>query len=143
MLVVDVIAGGAATGGAYALLDVRAAAGAALAPHVALRHDAVLYVLEGELELETGDGIRTLGVGGQAALARRAPRRVRAVSDVRVLALTVPAGLDELSDLVGEPLDGDDLAALLAAAGISLLPRAWRPSEGPPVHDALGDSVVR
>jgi quercetin dioxygenase-like cupin family protein len=125
MFVVDVMAAGAATGGAYALLDVRAAAGAALAPHVALRHEDLLLVLEGELEVETRDGVRVLGAGEHVSLARRAPRRFRAVSDVHVLVLTVPAGLDELADLVSASLDSDDLAALLAAAGISLLPRAY------------------
>jgi len=125
MLVVDVVAGGAVTGGAYALLDVRAAAGTALAPHVALRHDDVLLVLEGELELETGEGVRVLGAGEHASLVRRTPRRFRAASDVHVLVLTVPAGLDDLADLVGASLDEDDLAAVLAAAGISLLPRAY------------------
>lgn len=126
MLVVDVMAGGAVTSGAYALLDVRAAAGAELSPHVALRHDDLLHVLGGELEVETRDGVRVLGAGEHVALARRAPRRLRAVTDVHVLVLTVPAGLDDLADLVGEPVDADDLAALLAAAGVTLLPRASR-----------------
>jgi len=125
-LAVEVVAGGAATGGAYALLDIRAAAGTALAPHVALRHDHVLLVLAGDLEVETRAGVRVLGAGEHIGLERRAPQRLRALTDVRVLVLTVPAGLEALADLASvPPPDPDDLAALLAAAGISLLPKAW------------------
>jgi quercetin dioxygenase-like cupin family protein len=128
-LEVSVVAGGEATGGAYALLEVRAAAGTVLPPHVALRHDDLLVVLAGELEVETRTGISVLAAGEHVSLARRLPRRLCARTDVHVLVLTLPAGLEALADLPSLPsLDGDDLAALLAAAGISLLPRAWRPT---------------
>jgi quercetin dioxygenase-like cupin family protein len=121
MLAVDVVAGGAATGGAYSLVEVRATAGTTLPPHVAL-HDDLVVVLEGELEVQTWAGERVLAAGEQIALARRTPRRLRALSEVRVLVLSTPAGADTLAELVGRPAPvPDDLAALLAAAGVSLL----------------------
>jgi quercetin dioxygenase-like cupin family protein len=121
---VTVIAAGPATGGAYALLDVRAAAGTVLAPHVAHRHDDVLLVLSGELEVETGAGVSVLRAGEHVALARRAPRRLCALDDLRVVVLSVPAGLEQLADLLAGPApEADDLAALLTVAGISLLSR--------------------
>lgn len=111
---------------AYAVVDVRAAAGSVLPPHVASLQDGALVVLEGAIEVICDDGPRHVGPGELVALPRARPRRIAVVADTRVLCLSVPAGLERLTGLVGDPaLDPDDLAANLAAAGVDLLPATW------------------
>ena len=120
---IDVLTDGDANGGAYAVLDVRADAGTTVRPHVSHREDTLLFVLEGDLEVLVGDERRTLHPGDEALLPRHAPRRLTAASDVWVLCLAIPAGIERLHDLAdNEP---DDVAARLSAAGIDLLPQAW------------------
>ncbi len=122
----DVVTDPASTHGAYALLDVHAPAGAALPPHVAAREDCTLLVLAGELEVVLAAGRRLLGPGDELRVPRTAPRRLRVLADAHLLCLSVPAGLERLTELVGVPLpDRDDVAALLAAAGVTLLPAGW------------------
>jgi mannose-6-phosphate isomerase-like protein (cupin superfamily) len=123
---VEVVADGDASGGAYAVLNVRAEAGTALRPHVSHREDTLLFVLEGELEVVCADERRTLAAGDQLTLPRSTPRRMRALGDVWLLCLAIPAGIELLHDLTEPPApDPDDVAARLSAAGIDLLPQAW------------------
>lgn len=124
---VDVVAGSATTGDAYALLDVRAPAGTAIPPHSHEVREATILVLEGRLELVCGRERSVLEIGDLSRLPAGSPCRMTARSDVRLLFLTVPAGLEALSDLADPTSapDPDDVAALLAAAGVSLLPAAW------------------
>jgi quercetin dioxygenase-like cupin family protein len=123
---VDVVADGDTNGGAYAVLDVRAEAGTALRPHVSHREDTILCLLEGELEVVIDGAQRTLGAGQQVTLPRDTPRRLCALSDVWLLCLPIPAGIELLRDLAEPPApDPDDVAARLSAAGIDLLPQAW------------------
>ncbi len=117
----------AAEAGDYAVLDVRAAAGLVLPPHVALHHDGLVHVLAGEVEVVLPAERVTLRAGDHRSLPRRTPRRLQVLTDTHLLVLTMPSGLERLAKLLQPPLpDPDDLAALLAAAGISLLPRGWR-----------------
>ncbi len=123
---VSVVSGSALSDGAYAVFDIRAPAGAVIPPHVRAHQDAVLLVVTGELQVACGDTRQTLGRGDTAALPRDVACRVDARTDVHLLCLAMPAGLEDLADLVADQsLELDDIAALLAAAGITLLPRAW------------------
>jgi quercetin dioxygenase-like cupin family protein len=123
---VDVVAGGDASGGAYAVLDVHAPAGTVLRPHVSTREDTIVFVLEGELDAVVGGARRTLREGEQVLLPRAVPRRLAAASDVWLLCLAIPAGIELLRDLADPPAqDPDDVAARLSHAGIDLLPQAW------------------
>jgi quercetin dioxygenase-like cupin family protein len=127
MLDVTLVAGGERTGGAYAVLDVRAPVGTILASHVALEQDAFLLLLEGELEITLPGERRTLRAGEHVSLVRGVPRRVAVLADARALVTLTPAGLERLADLARPPVpEPDDLAALLSVAGVSLLPRTWR-----------------
>lgn len=128
---VDVVADGSASGGDYALLDVRAEAGLVLPAHVLSREDLALYVLRGELEVVLAGRRHPLSAGAQLALPRGVPRRVRVLANARVLCLAVPSGCHALAVLLAPPIpERDDLAALLAAAGVTLLPAAWDPVAG-------------
>jgi quercetin dioxygenase-like cupin family protein len=120
---VDVIVDGDATGGAYSLLEVRAPAGATLPRHVQRTDDAVLHVLDGEVELVV-DGMPTLlRRGAHAVLPHGVPRQVTVRTDARMLLMGTPAGIERLATVLGDPpLGDDDVAALLAAAGVALLP---------------------
>jgi quercetin dioxygenase-like cupin family protein len=113
--------------GAYVLLDVRAAGGTVLPPHVRTAEDATLLVLEGELSIASADLRRVVRAGEPVVLPRATPCRIEARTDVRVLILAIPAGLEALVDLAAdvESADPDDRAALLSAAGVSLIPATW------------------
>ncbi len=59
------------------------------------------------------------------ALPRGVPRRIAATRPSRVLALIVPAGLEQLLSVVADPTtDPDDRAALLAVGGVQTVPSA-------------------
>lgn len=120
---ISVLAGGEATDGAYAVIDIRARAGFALPPHVLCRDEARLVVLAGAVDVDLGDEHLRLEGGDQAVLPVAVPRCLRVVTDARVVAILVPAGLECLLGVTAPPLpDPDDLAAHLAAAGVTLLP---------------------
>jgi len=120
---VDVVVDRRASAGAYALLDVRAAAGAVVPRHVAAAEEVVVQLLGGRIELLLGRERRELTSGDRTAIPRGVPRAARVVEPVRALLLLLPAGAEQLALLLGDPpADADDLAALLAAAGISRLP---------------------
>lgn len=131
-LQVLVAARGEHDGGSYVVLDVKAAAGTRLPAHTATREELAVLVLRGELELQSGGGgaeaRRILGAGAWAVLGRDRPRRITVVEDAWALCVAAPAGLESLVDAIADPVvEPDDLSALLAAAGVSLLPRGWRP----------------
>ena len=129
---ISLLAGGEATGGAYAVVDIRAPAGFGLPPHVLCRDEARLVVLGGTVDVDLGDERLRLEGGDQAVLPVAVPRCVRVVTDARMVAVLVPAGLERLLGVTGPPLpDPDDLAAHLAAAGVTLLaPRRDAPAAG-------------
>ena len=125
-LTVDVVTDGRSSGGAYALLDVRAAADTVLPPHAPSREDGTLIVLEGRVELVLARERSVLGPGDQAFLRRSLPRRLCVLTDARLLWLVVPAGIERLLAVLDPPgADPDDVAALLAGAGVALLPSRW------------------
>ncbi|WP_036725550.1 cupin domain-containing protein [Patulibacter minatonensis] len=124
---VEVVAGRESTGGAYALFDVRAPAGTAIPPHRHQDRVSTLLLLEGRLRVLHDAGWTALDPGDVARIEPSEPCRLEAQADVRLLVLTVPAGLEALTGLAGATTapDPDDVAALLAASGVALLPSAW------------------
>ncbi|MFF2363871.1 cupin domain-containing protein [Streptomyces sp. NPDC058122] len=96
---------GAATGGAYSLIEYSHAAGAPGPPaHVHALHEEAFRVLEGELSLDVGDRTLTLGAGDYAVVPRGMVHRPYNAGrvEVRFLFITSPA-LDgffaEMADL--------------------------------------------
>lgn len=131
-LQVLVVARGEHEDGSYVVLDVKAAAGTRLPAHTATREDLTIVVLRGELELQSGgagqEARRTLRAGAWEVVRRDRPRRITVVEDAWALCVAAPAGFETLVDAIADPaVQPDDLSALLAAAGVSLLPRGWRP----------------
>lgn len=123
---VELVAGGSVRDAGYSVLEVSVPAGVALPPHVCTRHDGVLVMLAGELEVVLADERRVLGPGGQMRLPRARPRRLAVLSAARLLCVTTPAGLEPVAQaLVAPGADPDDLAALLAACGVTVLPAGW------------------
>jgi mannose-6-phosphate isomerase-like protein (cupin superfamily) len=120
---ISILAGGEATDGAYAVIDIRARAGFALPPHVLCRDEAKLVVIAGTVDVDLGDESLRLEGGEHRVLPAAVPRSLRVVADARVVAVLVPAGLERLLRVIGPPLpDPEDLAAHLAAARVTLLP---------------------
>ncbi|MEH3053290.1 MAG: cupin domain-containing protein [Patulibacter minatonensis] len=125
-------------GGQFALCEVHAPAGAATSVHRHEHEDEVVHVRAGRVDLWTRDEHRILGAGESGHLPRGVPHRLRALGDgpADLLIAFMPGGVEasllaaSTTDADG-PLDPDDLAALLSAAGIRTLP--W---EQPPALEA-------
>lgn len=128
LIVVDVVVSAAQSGGAYALLDVRAAGDLALDPHVVRQEDLLLYVLAGDLVVVLDGRRYALAAGDLLALPRRVPRAVSVSAGTRALCLVRPAGIERLAAPAADPaVTTDDRLALLAAADVQMLPRSlWR-----------------
>jgi quercetin dioxygenase-like cupin family protein len=128
LIVADVVVSAEQSGGAYALLDVRAGGDLALDPHVVRQEDLLLYVLAGDLVVVLDGRRYALAAGDFLALPRRVPRAMRMSVGTRALCLVRPAGGERLAWLAADPaVTVDDRLALLAAAGVQMLPRSlWR-----------------
>ncbi len=121
-----VVVTGDGTANRYALLEVAAPAGAATPHHVHQQEDLVVIVISGSLVLVEDGGSRRLTAGDHALLRANVPWRARAEQDSRVLAVLLPAGAERLAAVLPSVTDGEDRAALLAAAGIHVVPIAAR-----------------
>ncbi len=84
------------TGGAFNLFEVACQPGYATALHIHYAEDVAIYVLEGTLTVFWGDEKRAAGAGAYSFQPRGIPHgfRVNGAAPVRILYLTVPAGLD-------------------------------------------------
>jgi mannose-6-phosphate isomerase-like protein (cupin superfamily) len=99
------------TGGAYSLFEVTTQPGEGPPPHVHHREDECFYVLEGEYEFLSGEGIIRVGAGSLLCVPRGALHAHRVVGGGvgRLLAIQTPGGLYErFFEEVGEAVDGDD-----------------------------------
>ena len=113
----------------YSLFDAEVRQGAALPPHVRAHHHVSLLVLAGDVEVACGETRHRLVARDAIGLPEDVPCRISALTDAHVLCLTIPAGLEALADLVSDlTVDFDDVAALLSAAGIRMLPPTWQPA---------------
>jgi quercetin dioxygenase-like cupin family protein len=127
-MLVDVVLDGAGTGGAFAVLDVRAGAGAGTPRVLHEREDQCLLVLEGAVDVVVGGEARRLGPGRCAELPRDVPHGFTAAAGgARFLLTCVPAGFEAFVRAAGagdaaDAPDEDDLVALRAVAGLRELP---------------------
>ena len=99
------------TGGAYSLFEVTTQPGEGPPPHVNHREDEFFYILEGEYEFLSGEGIIRVVAGSLLCVPRGALHAHKNVGeDVgRLLATQTPGGLYErFFDEVGEAVDADD-----------------------------------
>lgn len=119
---------GGATGGTRSLCVLVAQPGARLPRRRHTREDVTVLVCGGEAEVVTVDGRRVLARGDRADVPRGSTFGLRATSATpAVLALELrPAGFETTLEAVStqtpdERLDPDDVAALLAAAGVTLV----------------------
>ena len=98
------------TGGAYSLFEVTTHRGEGPPPHIHHREDEAFYVLEGEYEFFSGEGIIRVGTGSLLRVPRGALHAHKTVGeDVgRLLATQTPGGLYErFFEEVGEAVDGE------------------------------------
>ena len=112
-----------AADGVYSVLDVHAGAGVRLPPLVHRREDATVHVLDGAVTFRLDGAEHLLEAGDRLGLPRGVPVALDVRADAHLVVVVAPAGIEWLADVLSEPLpDQDDVAALLAAAGVSLLP---------------------
>jgi quercetin dioxygenase-like cupin family protein len=129
-----VLVDAADSGGAVSVCAIDVPPGAATPSHRHSREDELLHVLEGAVAVWVGPERRTLRPGDSVRLPCDVPHGFEHVAPTggcaRVLLLALPAGLEATLQVaaagLGEEPDPDDLAALLAGAGVSILP--WRPA---------------
>src|SRR5918998_5210432 len=83
------------TGGAYSLFEVTTRPGEGPPPHVHHREDEYFYVLEGEYEFSSGEGIIRVGAGSLLCVPRGALHAHKKVDEAagRQLATQTPGGL--------------------------------------------------
>ena len=124
---------GAATAGAYALMENRVGPGAEPPPHIHHREDEAWYVLEGELIYRVGDRELPASAGSFVFAPRGVPHSftVRSPGPARLLVVVSPAGFEGFSEEMGRPAetlsppppappDMERLAALAAKYGLEL-----------------------
>jgi quercetin dioxygenase-like cupin family protein len=118
----------ASTAGRYLLLDCEGRQGDRVPTHVHTREDEWVLVLDGELAVTLDGTELTVRPAEPIVLPKRVPHALEVRSpDTRFLSLWDPPGLEAVLRALSEetpgaaPLDPDDVDALLAAAGITLL----------------------
>lgn len=93
---VDVIAGGEQTAGAYAIFELLAPPGDEVPVHLHTDEDEAFLILEGEVTVWVGDQTRVLNPGDYALMPRQVPHcyRVSPTGQARWLGITSPAGFE-------------------------------------------------
>ncbi|MGQ4615644.1 cupin domain-containing protein [Nocardia sp. R7R-8] len=93
---VDIIAGGEQTGGAYAIFELIGPPGDEVPLHLHTDEDEAFLIIEGEMTVWVGDQKRVLQVGDYALMPRNVPHCYRVSSDAqaRWLGITSPAGFE-------------------------------------------------
>ncbi|MGY4101483.1 quercetin 2,3-dioxygenase [Nocardia sp. R16R-3T] len=126
---VDIIAGGEQTGGAYAIFEMLGPPGDEVPLHLHTEEEEAFLIIDGELTIWVGDQTRALQPGDYALMPRNVAHCYSVTSDIpaRWLAITSPAGFEgytrEISTPATErrlpdpmPLDSEVLAKLATAA---------------------------
>lgn len=118
---VDVIAGGDQTGGAYAIFELLAPPGDEVPVHVHTDEDEAFLILDGEVTVWVGDQTRVLNQGDYALLPRLVPHcyRVSPTGSARWLAITSPAGFEGFVREVSAPATEHRLPDKIAGGGPS------------------------
>ena len=100
-----ILISGDETAGRFAVIDMLVPAGGGPPPH---RHDfeEAFHILEGELEVTVRGDARIVGAGEIANVPAKALHAFRNVTDsqVRMLCIVSPAGLEEFFAEVGDPV---------------------------------------
>jgi quercetin dioxygenase-like cupin family protein len=124
---IHVIAGGAVSAGAYAVLEIRLPAAAAPPARRHDHEDQALLLLEGDATVLLDGQPLPLLPGRWAHLPRGIPHRTCAgPAGARLLCVCTPAGYEELAGALQDPaITPDDLAALQAAAGVHAVATRW------------------
>ena len=98
----SVLADGARTDGSFSAFEVVAPRGTGSAPHAWVGSDAFYYVLEGEVDILLGDGVRAARRGDFVFVPKGTPSALRVTSDeARLLHLITPSGFERLLAMVG------------------------------------------
>lgn len=111
---VDIHIDGAATGGAYALVECFAPAGHMPPPHVHEREAEGFVVLEGELTVHTESGSHRLGPGMACHAPAGEPHTIAVTSDgpCRWMVVSSPAGFEAFVRAYGTPAERRELPVL-------------------------------
>ncbi|HKP41754.1 quercetin 2,3-dioxygenase [Mycobacterium sp.] len=143
---VDVIAGGEQTAGAYAIFELLGPPGDEVPVHLHTDEDEAFLILEGEVTVWVGDQMRVLNPGDYALMPRQVPHcyRVSLTGPARWLGITSPAGFEGFVREVSAPATEHRLpervepppealaamGAIAAKYGVKFLGRAGsRPSD--------------
>lgn len=104
--VVHILADGAGTGGAYAVVHTICPPGGGPPPHTHTREDELFFVIEGELTFTVGETQLTAGPGSFVFAKRGERHTFHNAGDkpARFLITIVPAGLDAFFREVGTPM---------------------------------------
>jgi quercetin dioxygenase-like cupin family protein len=97
------------TGGNLTLMEIESAPGAGPPPHVHIREDEALYVVDGEFEILIGERSQSCGPGAFAFIPRGTVHRFACTSQTtgRILALFTPGGIDGFFREAGRPASDD------------------------------------
>jgi quercetin dioxygenase-like cupin family protein len=103
-MLMTVKAGDADTESQFSVIEVQLPAGAAPPVHIHHNEAELNYLLEGEMRFQCGDDVQEAHAGAFVFVPRGVPHAFKAgPSGARMLALTSPAGIEQLYEAVGEP----------------------------------------
>jgi quercetin dioxygenase-like cupin family protein len=116
------------TAGRLVFLENLTAPGGGPPPHVHTREDEFFYVLDGTFEIRIGDEVHTVQPGGFAFVPRGTVHNFRNTSETpaRILVGFSPGGIEgffresgrrAIDDSPAPPVDADEIARTIAAAG--------------------------
>jgi hypothetical protein len=124
---VKLIVDGAASEGAYAVLEVSLPGGLQVPRHVQRGHSAFAQLLDGAIEVSEDDRAPVVVRRGPIVVQEGRPVAFRVLQAARLVAVLVPAGAAKLLERAAGPdVLADDRAAFLAVAGIRALPTLGR-----------------
>ena len=97
------------TGGSLTLMEIQCAPGGGPPPHIHIREDEALYVLDGEFEILIGEHLRSCGPGTFAFIPHGTVHRFAYTGESagRILALFSPGGIDGFFREAGRPATDD------------------------------------
>jgi quercetin dioxygenase-like cupin family protein len=95
---------GAQSGGGLFAMEAHVPQGGGPPPHIHSREDEALYILDGELEIQLGDELRTASRGDFVWLPKGVPHRFTNISDkpMRMVLSFMPAGIEQFFEEVFE-----------------------------------------